>query len=216
MIDSTLRAVLEDRVFVCIRFGAAETEEGIEAVLAACRAVLDGGLRLLEITLTTPGALDIMSALAGDSRAIVGAGTVLAPDDVSAVARAGARFVLSPVFDPAVVDAAKAEGLLSVPGAATPGEILAAHRHGAALVKVFPAGALGGPDYLRAVRGPLPRVRLVPTSGPSAETIAEYMAAGAVAVGVGREIFPRGFTLDHVRLASRRVREAMDAAPNAA
>jgi len=103
-------------------------------------------------------------------------------------------------------------GLLAVPGTATPTEILAAHRGGARLVKVFPSGALGGPEFLRAVRGPLPHVPLVPTSGPNAGNLHEYLAAGAVAVGVGREVFPPGFTLQSVEAASRRVREALDAA----
>jgi 2-dehydro-3-deoxyphosphogluconate aldolase/(4S)-4-hydroxy-2-oxoglutarate aldolase len=137
---------------------------------------------------------------------------VLTPDEVRAVAEAGGRFVLSPVFDRAVVDEAHRLGLLAVPGASTPTEILAAHRHGARMVKVFPAAALGGAAYLRAIRGPLPDIPLVPTNGITAATIADYVAAGAVVVGVGGEVFPPNFTLDHVEAASRRVRHAMDAA----
>jgi 2-dehydro-3-deoxyphosphogluconate aldolase/(4S)-4-hydroxy-2-oxoglutarate aldolase len=110
------------------------------------------------------------------------------------------------------VDEAHAHGLLAVPGAATAAEILAAWRHGARLVKVFPSGPLGGPAYLRAVRGPLPEVPLVPTSGPTAETLADYLAAGAVAVGVGGEVFPPGWTLASVEAAARRVHQALAAA----
>jgi 2-dehydro-3-deoxyphosphogluconate aldolase/(4S)-4-hydroxy-2-oxoglutarate aldolase len=103
-------------------------------------------------------------------------------------------------------------GMLAVPGGGTATEILAAHRTGAALVKVFPAAALGGPEFLRKIRGPLPHGPLVPTSGPSADTIADYLDAGAVAVGLGGEVFAPGFTPDTVETAARRIRAAMDAA----
>lgn len=119
---------------------------------------------------------------------------------------------MSPVGDPAVVRAAHALGLLAVPGAGTATEILAAHRTGARMVKVFPAGALGGPEFLRRIRGPLPDIPLVPTSGPTAETMADWMAAGAVAVGVGSEVFAPGFTPESVEAAARTLRRAMDTA----
>jgi 2-dehydro-3-deoxyphosphogluconate aldolase/(4S)-4-hydroxy-2-oxoglutarate aldolase len=205
-IQRTLDDVLADGVFLCIRLGTGD------AVVHGCRAAAKGGLRVLEVALTTPGAVDVIEELAPDAEFVVGAGTVLTPEDVRRVARAGARFVMSPVFDRGVVDEAHLLGVLAVPGASTPAEILSAHRHGAALVKVFPSGALGGPDYLRALRGPLPDIPLVPTSGPTADTIADYVAAGAVAVGVGREVFPPGYTLQSVETASRRIRSAMDVA----
>lgn len=202
-IRTTLEAVLADGVFLAVRLSAAD------GLLEACRAAARGGLRLLELTLTTPGAIAAIETLAEDETLLVGGGTVLTTQEVGRVAAAGGRFVLSPVFDPEVLAAARAAGLLYVPGAATPKEILTAHRAGAALVKVFPAGPLGGPDFLRLVRGPLPEVLLVPTSGPSAENLYEYLEAGAVAVGVGREVFPPGFTLDSAERAAKRVREAM-------
>ena len=129
--------------------------------------------------------------------------------EVRQVAEAGGRFALSPVFDPAVMEEARRLGLLGIPGAATPAEILAAHRHGAPAVKIFPAGALGGPAYLRAVRGPLPGIPLVPTSGPRSDNLAEYFAAGAVAVGVGAEVLHPGFTPASVEAAARKVVAAM-------
>jgi len=204
-VETTKRELLEDGVILCVRMG------GDDPVLDACRAAIRGGLRVLELTLTTPGALDVIRTLADEGDCLVGAGTVLERSQVAEVAHAGGRFVLSPVFDPEVLDEACLLGLLAIPGASTPREILAAHRHGAPLVKVFPAGALGGPEFLRAVRGPLPHVPLVPTSGPSSETIADYVDAGAVAVGIGREVFPPGFTIDAIPAAARRVRQAMDA-----
>jgi 2-dehydro-3-deoxyphosphogluconate aldolase/(4S)-4-hydroxy-2-oxoglutarate aldolase len=205
-LEKTLSDVLADGVFLCVRLGA-DTP-----LIEACRAAVRGGLSLLEITLTTPGALRAIETMAKEEGAIAGGGTVLTPEDARRVADAGGRFALSPVFDPAVVDEAHRLGLLAVPGTSTPTEILAAHRHGARLVKVFPAAALGGPDYLRAVRGPLPDIPLVPTNGIVAETIADYLRAGAVAVGVGGDVFPPGFTLEHVEKAAGRVRAAMNAA----
>lgn len=205
-IERAVRDVLADGVFLCVRLGAG-------AVLVdACRAAVRGGLSVLEITLTTPGALDAIATLARDDHVIAGGGTVLTREDARAVAEAGGRFALSPVFDPNVVEEAHRLGLLAVPGTSTPTEILAAHRSGARMVKVFPAAALGGAAYLRAVRGPLPHIPLVPTNGITSDTVAEYFAAGAVAVGVGGEVFPDGFTLAHVEQAARRIRAAVDRA----
>lgn len=202
-VQRTRDAFLADGVILCVRLG-----EGAP-IIEGCRAAVKGGLKILEVTLTTPGALEVIRTLSQEADILVGAGTVLSPEDVGPVAEAGGRFALSPVFDPEVVEEAHRQGLLAVPGAATPKEILAAHRGGATLVKVFPAAALGGSKFLRAVRGPLPHIPLIPTSGPSAETIGDYMAAGAVAVGVGREVFTEGFTPETVEKASRRVRRAM-------
>ena len=205
-IDATRSALLADGVIVAIRCDDAATAE------RAARAALAGGLRVLEITPTTPGALELIARLAGEGVALVGAGTVLGPADVTAVAAAGARYALSPVFGADVADAARAAGLLYVPGAATPLEMLTAHRAGCALVKFFPSGALGGPAFLRAVRGPLPEIGLIPTSGPDSTNIGDFVAAGARAVGVGPELFGPGWTPESVTAAARRTREAMDAA----
>jgi 2-dehydro-3-deoxyphosphogluconate aldolase/(4S)-4-hydroxy-2-oxoglutarate aldolase len=208
-VERTRDEILSEGVILAVRL-----DERAQ-VLDVCRAAIRGGLRVLEITLTTPGALEVISTMADEGAAIVGGGTVLTAEEARAVAAVGGRFVLSPVFHPEVVDEAHLRGLLAVPGTASPAEILAAHRHGARLVKVFPSGALGGPAYLKAVRGPLPEVPLVPTSGPTAATAAEYFAAGACAVGVGgAEIFPPGFTLKSVEDAARRVKQAVDEARN--
>jgi len=205
-IEHTVRDVLADGVFLCVRLGA-ETP-----LFEACEAAVRGGLKVLEITLTTPGAIDAIAHFARNDDAIAGGGTVLTVGDVRAVANAGGRFVLSPVFDREVVDEAHRLGLLAVPGTSTPTEILAAHRHGARLVKVFPAACLGGAAYIRAVRGPLPGIPLVPTNGITADTIVDYVEAGAVAVGVGGEVFSKDFTFDHIEEAARRTRHAMDTA----
>ncbi len=205
-INRTLSEIISDGVVLAVRLGAGAP------VVEACRAAFKGGLRVLEVTLTTPGALEALAVMAQEAGIVTGAGTVLTVEDVRAVARAGGRFVMSPVFDPAVVDEAHKLDLLAIPGTASPTEILSAYRQGARLVKVFPSGALGGPAYLRALRGPLPDVPLIPTSGPTAETLAEYLAAGANAVGIGAEVFPPACTLQSIAAAAWRVRQAMTAA----
>jgi 2-dehydro-3-deoxyphosphogluconate aldolase/(4S)-4-hydroxy-2-oxoglutarate aldolase len=205
-IETTRDAIFEDGVVLCVRLG-----EGAP-VVEACRAAIRGGLRIIELTLTTPGALEAIERVAKEETALVGGGTVLSPLEVRRVADAGGRFVFSPVFDPEVLAEAHRLGLLAVPGTATPTEILNAHRSGARLVKVFPSGALGGPAFLRAVRRPLPDVPLIPTSGPTAETLGQYLAAGAAAVGVGEEVFPEGFDLEAVETAACRVRSAFESA----
>jgi 2-dehydro-3-deoxyphosphogluconate aldolase/(4S)-4-hydroxy-2-oxoglutarate aldolase len=206
LIENTVRDVLADGVFLCVRLGP-DTP-----LIEACSAAVRGGLKLLEITLTTPGAIEAIAHFASGGEAIAGGGTVLTVDDVRAVAHAGGRFVLSPVFDAEVVLEAHRLGLLAVPGTSTPTEILAAHRHGARLIKVFPAACLGGAAYIRAIRGPLPGIPLVPTNGITADTIVEYVEAGAVAVGVGGDVFSKEFNMDHIEEAARRVRHAMDSA----
>lgn len=202
----TREAVLADGVILCVRLDSAD------GLVDVARAAARGGLRVLEVTLTTPGAFDAIADLARDDELIVGGGTVLTVDEVRAIHDAGGVFAFSPVFDPDVVDEAHRCGMLAVPGAATPTEILRAHRHGATLVKVFPAAALGGPAFLRAVRGPLPDIPLVPTSGATTETMAAYFAAGARAVGVGSEVIAPGRSLDEIEASARRVRAAADAA----
>ena len=202
-VERTEREILVDGAILCVRLGERVS------VVEACRTAAKGGLKVLEITLTTPGALDAISSLS-DDELTVGAGTVLTVEDVCDVAGAGGKFAMSPVFDPEVVDEAGRQGILAIPGATTPTEILSACRHGARLIKVFPSGPLGGPDYLRAILGPLPDASLVPTSGPTAETVGDYFSAGAVALGVGKEVFHDGFNLESVEMAARRVRSAID------
>lgn len=205
-IEDTLRRLLADGVVLCVRFS------NEKLVMDACRAAIRGGLRVIEITLTTPDALEFIAELSKEEGVLVGAGTVLSVDDLVAVEQAGGRFALSPVFDPVVIAEARRRGVLAIPGAATPSEALTAYRYGAPIVKIFPSGALGGPAYLRAIRGPLAHIPMLPTSGPTSDTMADWIDAGAVAVGVGPEVFPPDFDLEHVEEAARRVREAVDRA----
>jgi len=204
-IEQALRHFLDDGVALCIRLGPGAP------LVDLCRAAVRGGLSVLEMTLTTPGALDAMRMLARDADTLVGGGTVLTPEDARAVHRAGGRFTLSPVFAPDAIDEATRLGLLAIPGAATPTEILKAHRHGVRLVKVFPSGALGGPQFLRAVRGPFPNIALLPTNGPNVENLSDYFDAGAAALGIMADVFPPGFTPASVESGARKVRQAVAA-----
>jgi len=153
-----------------------------DAVVPAMEAAVAGGFRIVEFTLTTPGALAAIQRFAASDDLTVGAGTVLTLHDARAARDAGAQFLVSPVMDPEILAFCRTEGLVSIPGAATPTEALAAHRAGADLVKVFPGPAQGA-DWVRVVRGPLPFLRLFPTSGVTLENCADYLAAGSFGVG---------------------------------
>ena len=157
-----------------------------DRLLEVAAALVAGGIRTLEFTLTTPAALDAIGACRvhlGDE-VIVGAGSVLDESDARRSLDAGAQFLVSPGFDAAVVEAAHTGCALAMPGALTPTEILAAWRAGADVVKVFPARAFG-PSYIKDLLAPLPQIPLMPTGGVGAENAAAYLRAGAVAVAVG-------------------------------
>ena len=149
-------------------------------------ALLAGGVRAIEVTMTTAGALDLIAALStsfGDAL-LLGAGSVLTSDSARRAIDAGARFIVSPVLDETVIATAHAGGIPALPGAFTPTEIMRAHRAGADLVKVFPADSLG-PAYIRSVLAPLPYLELMPTGGVTPDNVGAWIAAGAVTVGLG-------------------------------
>jgi len=157
-----------------------------EKVRAVVDAIAEGGIRALEVTMTVPGAVDLIRQLAPTMPAgfVLGAGTVLDAETAARVIDAGARFIVSPVFRPAVIAACHKHDVAAMPGCFTPTEILEAWDAGADVVKVFPATALG-PSYLKDVRAPLPQVKLMPTGGVTLDNAGEWIKAGAVAVGVG-------------------------------
>jgi len=156
---------------------------------AAMEAAVRGGFRHLEFTLTTPGALELVTEFSRRPDLVVGAGTVLTVENARDAVRAGARFLVSPVMDEEVVRAAVDLGAVAIPGCHTPTELLRAHRAGAALQKLFPAPA-GGPEYVRSVLAPMPFLRILPTTGVTADNAAVWLAAGAVAVGFVKSLFP--------------------------
>jgi 2-dehydro-3-deoxyphosphogluconate aldolase / (4S)-4-hydroxy-2-oxoglutarate aldolase len=165
----------------------AESADEAGRVIAAIRA---GGVSVLEITMTVPGALSLIAEVARQvgSDAVVGAGTVLDADTARAVILAGARFVVSPSLDVATIACCRRYSVPVMPGALTPTEVVAAWQAGADIVKVFPANAVGGASYIKALKAPLPQIELCPTGGVSLETAADFIKAGACALGVGNDL----------------------------
>lgn len=152
------------------------------AVAPAMEAAIDGGFRIVEFTLNTPDALRHVAAFSSRGDLVVGAGTVLSTDDAARAVDAGARFVVSPVADADVIRWCVDHEVLCIPGCYTPAEMLNAHRHGAHVIKLFP-GPVDGPSYVKVCRGPLPFLRIFPTSGVTEENVAAYLAAGSFGVG---------------------------------
>jgi 2-dehydro-3-deoxyphosphogluconate aldolase/(4S)-4-hydroxy-2-oxoglutarate aldolase len=169
-----------------------------ELAARAAEALVAGGLHVLEITMTVPGAVRLIGELSARfrDRAIVGAGTVLDKEKAAECIDAGARFIVSPGLDLPTIARAHAYDVAVMPGALTPTEIITAWKAGADFVKIFPCSALGGARYLKLLRGPLPDVKFLPTGGVNVSTAAEFIEAGASAVGVGSELVDVGALRD--------------------
>ncbi|HKE88852.1 MAG TPA: bifunctional 4-hydroxy-2-oxoglutarate aldolase/2-dehydro-3-deoxy-phosphogluconate aldolase [Gemmatimonadales bacterium] len=179
MSDPGLERLLASGVIAVLR---GRNAKGLTEV---ARALGNGGVRALEITLTTPGAVDGIADLSrAGGEVIIGAGTVLDAAAARSVVDAGARFVVSPTVEPEVIRVCRDRNVPCIPGAFTPTEILGAWRAGAALVKLFPATAVG-PGFLQDLLGPLPQLRIVPSGGITLERVSEWIRAGAAAVSVG-------------------------------
>jgi len=164
---------------------AASAEEAKFAAEAICA----GGIPIVEITMTVPGAVEVIAELRrANPNVVVGAGTVLNMDAALRCAEAGAQFLVTPGFNAGIGAAARETGLLLMAGALTPSELMAARDAGADYIKVFPCGSMGGPKYIKALKGPFPNVPMVPTGGVNLETAADYIRAGAAALGVGGEL----------------------------
>lgn len=178
-----IAAVIQDqRVSAIIR--TQDQRLAAEAMEAAVR----GGFTLIEFTLTTPGAMELIKAFSAREALTVGAGTVLTPALAAAAVAAGARFLVSPIVDAEVIREAARLDVPVFPGANTPTEMETAHRLGADFIKVFPEPA-GGVGYIRAVLAPLPHLRLFPTAGPTPENFVNYLDAGCIGVGFVRSLF---------------------------
>jgi 2-dehydro-3-deoxyphosphogluconate aldolase / (4S)-4-hydroxy-2-oxoglutarate aldolase len=178
--EAVTAAIERSRIVAVIRM------KDPDKVKAVVEAIAAGGVRAIEVTMTVPGAVGLIAALAPKMPEgfLLGAGTVVDADQAAAVIDAGAQFIVSPVFRRSVITACHERGVPVMPGCFTPSEILDAWDAGADIVKVFPATALG-PGYIKDVRAPLPQVKLMPTGGVTVENAGEWIAAGAVAVGVG-------------------------------
>lgn len=178
--DDALKFLLDGGVVAVVR--ADRSDELVQVV----QAISAGGIRAVEITLTTPGALEVIRTCADTFRGqvLIGAGTILDPETARAAILAGAEYLVAPTLNPSVIEICRRYSKIAIPGAFTPTEILTAWECGADLVKVFPATALG-PRYFRDLKGPLPQIDLIPTGGVSLENVGEFIRAGASAIAVG-------------------------------
>ena len=161
-----------------------------DQALAAAQAVAAGGIPIVEITMTVPGAIEVIAKLTrtmGGSL-LIGAGTVLDADTAAKCVAAGARFIVSPGFDLETVACARGEGVLMMAGALTPTEAITAWKAGSGFVKIFPCGNVGGPGYIRSLKAALPQIPMIPTGGVNLTTALAFLDAGAVALGVGGEL----------------------------
>ncbi|MEP6707464.1 MAG: bifunctional 4-hydroxy-2-oxoglutarate aldolase/2-dehydro-3-deoxy-phosphogluconate aldolase [Pyrinomonadaceae bacterium] len=179
-----LKRIEEVGVVPVVRASSAE-----EAV-AVAEIIREGGIPIVEITMTVPGAITVIAELSkryGDE-VLVGAGTVLDPETARSCIAAGAQFIISPALNVQTIELCKSQRIAIFPGALTPTEVVTAWDAGADAVKVFPCSAVGGASYLRALKAPLPDVKLVPTGGVSLATAKDFIAAGAWALGVGADL----------------------------
>src|SRR3569833_2677354 len=157
---------------------------------AVVQAMIAGGVTVVEVTMTVPGAIGVLKELKQEygSTLLLGSGTVTTAAEAQATINAGAEFVVSPSLHPEVIQATRTNGKLSIPGALTPTEVITAYREGAHYVKIFPCSAMGGAPYLKALLAPFPFLKLIPTGGVTLETAASFMQAGARALGVGSDL----------------------------
>ena len=163
--------------------------ESEEQALALAEAIAAGGVTVLEITMTVPGAVRVMARLTKERPDIlVGAGTVLDPETARICMLEGAQFVVSPALNLKTIEMCQRYSIAVLPGALTPTEVVTAWQAGADVIKVFPANALGGAKYLKSLKAPLPQVELIPTGGVSLATAHEFLEAGAFALGVGADL----------------------------
>ena len=179
-----IKQIIETGVIPVVR--ATSADEAMRAI----DAIREGGISVLEITMTVPGAVGVIEQLSKKygNDVLVGAGTVLDPETARACMLSGAQFVVSPALNVETIACCRRYGVAIMPGALTPTEVVQAWTAGADFVKVFPAGALGGASYLKALKAPLPQIQLVPTGGVSLKTAADFIKAGASALGVGADL----------------------------
>jgi 2-dehydro-3-deoxyphosphogluconate aldolase / (4S)-4-hydroxy-2-oxoglutarate aldolase len=183
-IEDVVRRIGEVGIIPVIR--AATVDEALRAV----EAIGAGGIPVVEITMTVPNAIAAIREVAQQhaGKVLVGAGTVVTAEQAELCIRAGAEFLVSPGLSAAVLSVAHSCAKLAIPGALTPTELMNAHDHGARLVKIFPCGNVGGAKYLKSLRAPFPNALLIPTGGVNAGNAADFIAAGAFALGVGADL----------------------------
>jgi len=189
-----------------------------EQAICAVDGIISAGITVVEITLTVPGAIQIVQDLTAKygQKLLVGAGTVLDAETCRLAVLAGAEFIVSPAFDARVLEVARTYGKICMPGALTPTEALVAWQAGADLVKIFPCNSVGGPSYIRSLKGPFPQMQVVVTGGVNLENVGQYLAAGVAAVGVGEIILEReaieAANVGQITVNARRFVDAIKAA----
>ncbi len=179
-----VRRILESGLVAIVR--APSADEALQVV----EAIHAGGVGVIEVTMTVPGAVALLEALSKKigGKVLLGAGTVLDPETARACILAGAEFLVSPNLNREVIEVTRRYSKVSIPAGLTPTEVVGAWESGADFVKVFPCGAVGGADYIKALKAPLPLVDMIPTGGVSLENVASFFRAGAAAVAVGGEL----------------------------
>jgi 2-dehydro-3-deoxyphosphogluconate aldolase / (4S)-4-hydroxy-2-oxoglutarate aldolase len=211
-IDEVILKIGEIGIVPVVR--AASVDEATRAVEAICA----GGIPVVEITMTVPNAVSVIREVAKQygTKVLIGAGTVTTAEQAESCLRAGAEFLVSPGLSAPVLSVARASEKLAIPGALTPTEVMNAHDHGARLVKIFPCGNVGGPKYLRSLKAPFPNAQLIPTGGVNAANAAEFIAAGAFALGVGADLVDatalREGNLEKISAAAQELVQAVNSA----
>jgi 2-dehydro-3-deoxyphosphogluconate aldolase / (4S)-4-hydroxy-2-oxoglutarate aldolase len=211
-IDEAVATIKKVGIVPVVR--ASNVDEAKQAVEAVCA----GGIPIVEITMTVPNATQVIRAVIEQhgNKVLTGAGTVLTGEQAKACLDAGAEFLVSPGLSIAVLEVARSRGKLAIPGALSPTELMTALSAGAQIIKIFPCGNVGGPKYLKALRGPFPNAQLIPTGGVNATNAADYFAAGAFALGVGADLVDlsalRAGRADKVTEAARQLAQAAIAA----
>ena len=187
--------------------------ESAELAMRAVEAIKTGGVDVVEVTMTVPGAIDVIAKLAATfgTEVLIGAGTVLDPDIANRCVQAGAQFIVSPALNEETIAFCGRNDVAVFPGALTPTEVVHAWNAGADAVKVFPAGAVGGASYLKALKAPLPQIELVPTGGVSLKTAADFIKAGAMALGVGADLVDlKALRENHDEVITERARQFLE------
>jgi 2-dehydro-3-deoxyphosphogluconate aldolase / (4S)-4-hydroxy-2-oxoglutarate aldolase len=211
-IDDVIRRIGEIGIVPVVR--AATVDEATRAVEAICA----GGIPIVEITMTVPDAITVIRQIARQYRSdvLIGAGTVTTAHQAEQCIATGAEFIVSPGLSFPVLSAAQTLGKLAIPGALTPTELMNAQQNGAKLVKIFPCGNVGGPKYLKSLKAPFPDAALIPTGGVNLSNAAEFIAAGAFALGVGAELVDAAALREgNLAKITRSARELVDAVVSA-
>jgi 2-dehydro-3-deoxyphosphogluconate aldolase / (4S)-4-hydroxy-2-oxoglutarate aldolase len=213
--EEVIQRIQEIGIIPVVR--ASSVDEANHAVEAICA----GGIPVVEITMTVPNAISVIKDVVQKrgKDVLIGAGTVTNADQAEACVAAGAQFLVSPGLSFGMLDVAKRHAILAIPGALTPTELMNAQEHGARLLKIFPCGNVGGPKYLKSLKGPFPKAALIPTGGVNAANAADFIAAGAFALGVGADLVDaaalREGNLQKITAAARELVNAVSSAREA-